>query len=99
MPAPRPPLPPTDGAPVRLGVVGCGHVAEVVHLPVLARVPEIEVVALADRDGPRLARVAQRFGVPARHVVAAALVADPRVEAVAVCVPPTEHAEVAGAAL
>jgi predicted dehydrogenase len=74
-------------------------VAELVHLPVLARAPEIEVVAVADRDAGRMERVAQRFGVPARHAEAAALVADPRVEAVAVCVPPVDHARVAGAAL
>jgi len=85
--------------PLRLGVVGCGYVAERVHLPVLARLPEVEVVAVAERDHGRLARVGDAFEIGSRHRDADDLVADPDVEAVAVLVPPAEHAAPAAAAL
>ncbi len=85
--------------PVRLGVVGCGHVAELVHLPVLSRLSEIEVVAVCDRDPKRLAAVAERFAIRARHPDPDDLVADPSVQAVAVLVPPADHVAPAAAAL
>jgi myo-inositol 2-dehydrogenase / D-chiro-inositol 1-dehydrogenase len=88
-----------EDAAVRLGVVGCGYVAEHVHLPVLSRLREVDVVALADRHAARLLRVAERFGVRSAYADVDELVADPAVEAVGVLVPPADHAEVAVAAL
>src|SRR5688500_6995312 len=83
-----------------LGIVGCGHVAEVAHLPALARVPEIEGVAVADEDRGRASRAASAVGGGASvHASADALVEDPRVEAVAVLVPLAGHLSVALAAL
>jgi predicted dehydrogenase len=83
--------------PIGLGIVGCGHVAEVAHLPALARVPSVEVVAVADADGARAAAAAGPGATV--HPSVEALVADPRVEAVAVLVPPREHRAVTEAAL
>jgi predicted dehydrogenase len=85
--------------PVRLGAVGCGFVAERVHLPILSRLPELEVVAVADRDANRLTAVADAFGIPSRYPDADSLIADPSVDAVGVFVPPAEHAPPAIAAL
>jgi len=79
-----------------LGIVGCGHVAEVAHLPALARVPEIELVGIAEADPRRAARAAEHAPV---HPSVERLLADPRVEAVAVLVPPAGHVAAAGAAL
>jgi predicted dehydrogenase len=86
-------------APVKLGIVGCGFVAEHRHLPTLRRLPEIHVEAVADADRDRCERVAARFGVPYRYDSVHALLERPEVEAVAVCTPASAHAEVAGAAL
>jgi predicted dehydrogenase len=38
---------------VRIGVIGLGWVAQVVHLPILSRLPEAEIVAVCDRDRSR----------------------------------------------
>jgi predicted dehydrogenase len=89
----------SSAQPVRLGIVGCGFVAEHRHLPTLARMSEIDVVAVADIDTERCRRVADRFGIANRDADVAALLERPEVEAVAVCVPAAEHAQVALAAL
>ena len=90
----------TEGARVvRLGIVGCGRVTELRHLPALGGVPGAEVVALSDVDAARLAVVADRFGVARRYGDYAELIEAGGVDAVAVCVPPRFHAEVAQAAL
>ncbi len=47
----------------RVGVVGLGWIAQVVHLPILSKLPEAEVVAVCDRDKSRSRLVAEKFGV------------------------------------
>src|SRR2546423_90178 len=84
---------------IRLGVIGCGQVAELRHLPALRRVSGVEVAALADVDPLRLERVARQFGVARRCSNYSDLIETGDVDAVAVCVPPALHAVVARAAL
>lgn len=49
--------------PLKVGVVGCGGVAQVVHLPILKKMPDVDVVALCDVDVRKATIVANRFGV------------------------------------
>jgi len=86
-------------APLKLGLIGCGWVAETLHLPTLQEVPDVEVVAVADSDPARLMRVADRFRIKRRYANYVALLEDPAIEAVAVWVPPEFQMEVALAAL
>ena len=86
-------------APLRLGIVGCGWVALERHLPALAHVPEVKVVAVADVDPVALACTAALAPAARRFSSAEALADDPTVEAVAVTVPPGGHVDVALAAL
>jgi predicted dehydrogenase len=85
--------------PLRIGIVGCGFVADNRHLPTLSRITEVAVVAASDRDPAALARVADRWGIARRYPDSDDLLADPLVEAVAVLTPTAAHADVAVAAL
>jgi myo-inositol 2-dehydrogenase / D-chiro-inositol 1-dehydrogenase len=81
-----------------LGIIGCGAVTENLHLPALKRARRMKVVALADEDGSRLERLAARYGVTARYPSYRELIGDRNIDAVAICLPPKLHAEVALAA-
>ena len=49
---------------VRVGVIGCGLIAQVQHLPNLRSLPGLfDIVAIADRDEDRARGCAERFGV------------------------------------
>ena len=87
------------GKVVKLGLIGCGRVAETRHLPALQNLAGAEVVAMADLDPERLRRVADRFHVKQRYTNFVALLDDSSIEAVAVCVPVQFHVEIALAAL
>ncbi len=50
-------------APVRIGVLGLGAIAQTAHLPVLAKMRGVQVAALCDNDGAKARALAQRFGV------------------------------------
>jgi myo-inositol 2-dehydrogenase / D-chiro-inositol 1-dehydrogenase len=80
---------------VRLAFAGCGRVTAALHLPALRRVPEIEVVALCDPDGDRLTQTGKRFGITMLHRDLDSLLLQSPIDAIAVCVSPAHHAEVA----
>jgi predicted dehydrogenase len=86
-------------APIGIGVVGCGHVTATRHLPALAVVPGAKLVAFADRDRSRLAELGELYRDAALYPDVYDLLADRRVEVVAVCVPAASHAEVVLATL
>lgn len=49
---------------LRLGVVGAGAIAQIAHLPLLAKMRGAQVVALCDNDGPKARALAERFEIP-----------------------------------
>lgn len=51
---------------LRLGIIGAGPIVEKKHLPVLAEVPEIAVIALCRRDPQQLHQLADRFRIVRR---------------------------------
>ena len=85
--------------PVRVGLVGCGWISEIVHLPNLLGNPRAALTALADPSDERRAR-ALRI-VPGARACAEAteLFADADVEAVIIAVPPEVAPGLAAAAL
>ncbi len=76
----------TNRQPLRVGVVGAGGIAQMMHLPTLIERPDLfQVVALADVDEEALGAVADRYHIPGRFSNAAQLMAEREVEAVLLC--------------
>lgn len=90
---------PEKDAVIRIGVIGCGRAAAAFHLPVLANMPDAEVIAVADTDSERLREIGSRFRVPHCYSRWEDLLGNPAVDAVAVFVPTASHAEIARASL
>lgn len=82
---------------LRLAVVGCGAVAQIHHLPAIAATPEVQPVALVDRDLDRARELAARWGVP--RVVADVEEVASEIDAAIVALPNHLHAPVASALL
>ncbi len=71
------------GGPLRVGVVGCGGIAQMMHLPTLAERPDLfSIVALADLNGATLEAVGRRYGVGGLHLDVRELVSRADVDAV-----------------
>jgi predicted dehydrogenase len=51
-------------APIRIGILGVGAITQLAHLPLLAKMRGVSVVALCDSDGAKARAIADRFGVP-----------------------------------
>jgi predicted dehydrogenase len=53
-----------EGEKLRVGLLGVGAIAQVVHLPVLSQLENVELAAVCDVDKPRAKAIAARFGIP-----------------------------------
>ena len=84
---------------LKVGVMGCGRIAQSVHLPVLTHLPGVQLVALAEVDPERLKKAIlfAPKAVPYSHYKN--LLEMDEVEAVVICLPNDLHAEAAIASL
>jgi predicted dehydrogenase len=83
--------------PVHLGIIGCGYVTAMSHLPALTLVDSVEVVALVDSRLGLAQGLAQQYGVPVATTNYEELCG--QVDAVIVALPHQLHAAVATAFL
>lgn len=84
---------------LRIALIGAGEVAEHKHLRALREVRGAKVVAVADPDTVRCARVADRYGISLRFADAQSCISPTVADIVAILTPPGTHAELALAAL
>ena len=82
----------------KVGVIGCGKIAQVRHIPEYAENRQVELAAYYDLNIDRARKIAQKYGGKVYSSVAEFL-ADPTIDAVSVCTANTSHAEISIAAL
>jgi len=76
-----------------IGVIGCGKIAQVRHLPEYAEHPEAKIYALYDLNMDRAQALAKQYDAKAYDSIEA-LLADPNVDAVSVCAANNAHAQI-----
>lgn len=86
---------------LRVGIVGCGGIANGKHLPSLSKQKEVELVAFCDIVIDRAEKAAQEYGTGDSLVVEdyTELVNNESIDVVHVCTPNASHAEISIAAL
>jgi predicted dehydrogenase len=77
---------------IRWGIIGCGDVCEIKSGPGFQKAEHSALTAVMRRNGDKARDFAARHGVPRWYDDAAALIADPEVDAVYVATPPDAHA-------
>ncbi len=83
---------------IKVGVIGCGKIAQVRHIPEYLANPHVELAGLYDINLARAQELAEKFGGKA-YASVEELLANPEIEAVSVCVANHAHAEISIAAL
>lgn len=76
---------PPIGQPLRVGVMGCGNVAQMMHIPNLVEYEHFELLALADVYAPILEAVGQRYGITRLYSDWREFLAQPDLDAVLLC--------------
>lgn len=88
----------TETRDVKVGVVGCGTIAQVGHLPWLHQNPHAEIAAVADPWEKNRKRVVKKYHVPREYASGEALLDESKIDAVVICTPNWLHEEQARAA-
>ncbi|MCM3746929.1 Gfo/Idh/MocA family oxidoreductase [Paenibacillus pasadenensis] len=86
---------------VRVGIIGCGGIANGKHMPFLAKVQEAEMAAFCDIVRERAEEAKGKFGSPEAAIYEnyKDLLNDPSITVVHVCTPNDSHADITIAAL
>jgi predicted dehydrogenase len=79
-----------NAAPLRLGLVGCGRLAERGYAPAASRAPGVEIVAVADISRSRRSLLAAKLGASAHTSTSELLAAGP-LDGIIVCSMPEHH--------
>ena len=79
----------------RIGVIGLGTVAQLVHLPNFSKIKNAEVTSVAEIKSHRLMTVADKFNIPHRFKNYKDLLDNSDVEAVIITTPTSLHKEIA----
>ncbi len=81
---------------LRVGIIGCGQIAQIMHLPYLMELPQYEIAAVCDISAKVVNTVGTWYGVDNRFVEYKDLLALPDIDIVAVLT--MDHGDIAEAA-
>ena len=86
---------------VRIGIIGCGGIANGKHMPALSKIPEVELVAFCDIIPERAQKAAQEYGIEGAKVYTEyqELLKDDSIQVVHVLTPNNMHSPITVAAL
>jgi predicted dehydrogenase len=84
---------------LRVALMGVGAIAQVVHLPVLDDLDEVELAGVCDVDNVRANALAARFGIPHIFRKDEEVFRSDLIDAIIICTPSYLHEEQAIAAL
>lgn len=81
---------------LKIGIVGCGGIANGKHMPSLAKLDNVEMVAFCDIIKERAEEAAKKFGTEGAKVYTdyKELIADKSIDVVHVCTPNKSHADI-----
>jgi predicted dehydrogenase len=80
---------------VKIGVIGLGGVAQLVHLPNLSKIPNADLTAVAEINKNRLQTIADKFNVKQRFSDYNYMLEKSDIEAVIIATPTSTHTEIA----
>src|SRR6185503_2221876 len=79
---------------IRVGLLGAGGIAPA-HARIVKSLPGVELIGVADVDGDKARRLAERFGAVGWYLSLADMIADARPDVVHILLPPDLHARLA----
>ena len=89
----------TNESVIRVGVIGCGRVAQQRHLPIITDLPGTELVAISDVDAETRTKLVEQYDLEKAYEDYRELISSENLDAVMIATPTQYHAEVGVAAL
>jgi predicted dehydrogenase len=80
---------------IKIGVIGLGGVAQLVHLPNLNKLPNAEISAVAETNRNRLQTISDKFKIDKRYTNYKDLLEKNEIDAVIIATPTSTHKDIA----
>lgn len=80
---------------IKIGVIGLGSIAQLVHLPNLSKLENVDVVAVSEIKKNRLNTIADKFGISHRFSDYNEMLENTELDAVIIATPTNTHKEIA----
>lgn len=86
---------------LRVGIIGCGGIANGKHMPSLSKIERVEMVAFCDLIEEKAQKAAKQYGAPDAKVYTdyRELLKDKSIDVIHVCTPNRSHSEITVASL
>jgi hypothetical protein len=82
---------------IRVGIIGVGGIAQIMHIPYLLEIPDFELIALADTNGEVLEAVSEHYHITRKYLSWQDLWAQTDIDAVLICHGGSHRSSVIGA--
>jgi predicted dehydrogenase len=79
----------------KIGIIGLGSIAQLVHLPILSKINSVEIAAVAEVSKNRLKSVAEKFNVKNRFTDYSKMLNETDLDAVIITTPTNTHKKIA----
>lgn len=79
---------------LRIGIIGCGKIAQVRHIPEYHFLNDVEIVALCDTNITRAKEIAALYQIPNVYKEYSDVVNSSDIDAVSICTPNISHADI-----
>lgn len=79
---------------MKLGLIGCGKVADFFHVPAIRATPGVRIEAIADIDKDRVERFGRKYKIENRYLDYHSMFDKCRIDSVLICTPPRTHAQI-----
>ena len=83
----------------KIGIVGLGWIAQVFHLPILSKLPDVEITSVCDRDKTRARALAEKYGIGRFYTDYNEMLKKEDLHAVDICTSTDAHKEVSIASM
>jgi predicted dehydrogenase len=76
---------------LKFGVIGAGSIAQIVHLPILSKMDDIELTAICDIDDKKISGLSEKFNIPHWYSLIDNMIKQEKLDAVHICTPSVFH--------
>ncbi len=79
----------------KIAVIGLGGIAQLMHMPILTKLVNVEVVSISDVNKSRLTGVGEKYGIKKRYLDYKEMLSNEEFDAVVIATPTDTHSEIA----
>ncbi len=78
-----------------VGIIGCGAVAQIIHLPILKKMSNVNIKAICDIDKRKINAIKERYGIESAYTDLNKFLVENQFDAIMILTPTNTHKEIA----